>query len=230
MRVVFLAARWVRVHSFFTALAALTLGCGPSSMKPVSATSAVSGLRVQVREFDASKAEVHNYSEPVQPYGDQTARAIVEALQQAGVDAELAPGNAPLRAEVIVEGSVTLVEGGNTGARLMLGGFGPAGATHFGVQGRTRRIDGTVLGEFAVDRLAWMDIWWPSAHRLLSRAATVVGYDIASMITTGRYTRGSFTPAPGREDRLQELQRLFEHGLLTREEYEQKRATILNEL
>lgn len=183
-----------------------------------------------MREFDASTAEVHNYSEPVQPYGLQTAQAIVEALHHAGVDAELAAGDAPVGAQVIVEGRVTLVEGGNASARLLLGGFGPAGATHFGVQGKVRRIDGMVLGEFAIDRLAWMDLWWPSAHRLLSRTARVVGYDVASMITTGRYSRGSFAPNRSIGGRLQELQRLLDNGFLTREEYEQKRTAILNEL
>jgi hypothetical protein len=186
-------------------------------MKRVTATSPVSGLQVQVREFDASSAEVRNYSEPVQPYGLQTAQAIVEALRQAGVDAEFASGSAPPRAQVIVEGNVTLVEGGDTTTRLFLGGVGPAGATHFGVQGTVRRADGTLLGQFAVDRLAWMDLWWPSADRLLSRASRVVGYDVATMITTGRYSRGSFAPARSTADRLQELQK-------------QKRAAILNEL
>jgi hypothetical protein len=199
-------------------------------MKRVTATSPVSGLQVQVREFDASSAEVRNYSEPVQPYGLQTAQAIVEGLRQAGVDAELAPSGVPPHAQVIVEGNITLVEGGNTTARLFLGGVGPAGATHFGVQGTVRRADGTLLGQFAVDRLAWMDLWWPSAHRLLSRASRVVGYDVATMITTGRYSRGPFVPARNTADRLQELQRLFDNGVLTHEEYEKKRAAILNEL
>jgi hypothetical protein len=230
MGAILVSGRGVHVGHLVAIMATLTLGCGPSPMKRVTATSAVSGLQVQVREFDASSAEVRNYSELVQPYGLQTAQAIVEALRQAGVDAELAPGGAPTRAQVIVEGNITLVEGGDTTTRLFLGGVGPAGATHFGVQGTVRRADGTLLGQFAVDRLAWMDIWWPSAHRLLSRAATVVGYDIASMITTGRYTRGSFTPARSTADRLQELQGLVDNGVLTHEEYGQKRAAILNEL
>ena len=136
-------------------------------------------------------------------------------------------------AKSLSKAALTRVEGGNTSARLFLGGFGPAGATRLGVQGRVRRTDGTMLGEFAVERLAWMDLWWPSASRLLSRTARVVGYDVASMITSGRYSRGSFAPlSPHRstEDRLQELQRLFDSGFLTREEYEQRRAAILNEL
>lgn len=187
--------RRVDARSLLAVLVALTVGCGPASIKPVTPTSPVTGLRVQVREFDASSAEVRNYSEPVQPYALETAQAIVEALRHAGVDAELASRDAPASAQVVVEGRVTLVEGGDTTARLLLGGFGPAGATHFGVQGRVRRTDGMVLGEFAVDRLAWMDLWWPSAHRLLSRTARVVGYDVASMITTGRYNRGSFGTA-----------------------------------
>lgn len=218
--------RGVTTRSSLAILAALTVGCGPAPIKRVTPTSPVSGLKVEVREFDATRAEVRNYSESVQPYGLQTAQAIVEALHHAGVDAELTAHDGPPRGQVIVEGSVTRVEGGNTSARLLLGGFGPVGATCFGVQGRVRRTDGTMLGEFAVERLAWMDLWWPSADRLLARTARVVGYDVASMITTGRYSRGSLAPiAPHRstEDRLQELQRLFDSGLLTREEYEQKR-------
>jgi hypothetical protein len=214
----------------FAIMATLMLGCGPSPMTRAPATSPVSGLLVQVHEFDASSAEVRNYSDPVQPYGLQTAQAIVEALHEAGINAELARGDAPLGAQVIVEGSVTLVEGGDTTTRVLLGDFGPAGATHFGVQGKVRGIDGTVLGEFAVDRLAWMDLWWPSADRLLSRAARVIGYDVANMIITGRYSRRSSTTTRRTAERLQELQKLFDKGLLTREEYEKKRATILNEL
>jgi hypothetical protein len=62
---------------------------------------------VQVRELDASRADVRNYSEPVQPYGLQTTEAIVEALQEAGVTAEIAKGDVPLRGQIIVEGNIT---------------------------------------------------------------------------------------------------------------------------
>jgi hypothetical protein len=208
----------------------LMMGCGPSAITRVSKTSSVSGLLVQVRELDASKADVRNYSEPVQPYGLQTAQAIVEALQEAGVNAEMANAEGPLRGQVIVEGRITLVEGGDTTTRVLLGGFGPAGTTRFGVAGTARRADGTILGEFAVDRLAWMDLWWPSADRLLSRAARVIGYDVADMIVTGRYTKGSNTTTRNSAQRLEELQKLFDKGLITREEYDQKRAAILKEL
>jgi hypothetical protein len=208
----------------------LILGCGPSSISHVSATSPVRGLLVQVRELDVSRTDIRNYTEPVQPYGLQTAQAIVEALQEAGVNAEISTVDAPLRGQVIVEANVTLVEGGDTTTRVLLGGFGPAGATRLGVAGKARRADGTLLGEFAVDRLAWMDIWWPSADRLLSRAARVIGYDVADMIVTGRYTKGSKTTTRDSASRLQELQQLFDKGLISREEYDQKRGAILKEL
>jgi hypothetical protein len=214
----------------FTAMMTLMLGCGPSAITPMNTTSPVRGLLVQVREFDANKAVVRNYSEPVQPYGLQTAQAIVEALQEAGVNAEIATADTPLRGQVIVEGRVTLIEGGDTTTRVLLGGFGPAGTTRFGVAGTARRSDGTLLGEFAVDRLAWMDIWWPSADRLLTRAAKVIGYDVAEMIITGRYTNTSAAPRGDTGQRLQEAQRLFEKGLITKEEYDQKRAAILKGL
>jgi len=226
---VIISGRGVLLYALFTALATLILGCGPSAITRVSTTSPVSGLLVQVRELDASRADVRNYSEPVQPYGLQTAQAILEALQEAGVNTEIAKADEPLRGQVIVEGSVTLIEGGDTTSRVLLGGFGPVGATRFGVAGTARRANGTLLGEFSVDRLAWMDIWWPSADRLLSRAARVIGYDVAEMIITGRYTRGSAAPSRNTGERLQELQRLFDKGLVTREEYEQKRAAILKE-
>ena len=224
-----MSSRGVLLYASFMALATLVLSCGPSAITHVSTTSPVSGLLVQVRELDASRADVRNYSEPVQPYGLQTAQAIVEALKEAGVNAEIATADAPLRGQVIVEGSVTLIEGGDTTSRVLLGGFGPVGATRFGVAGKARRADGTLLGEFTVERLAWMDVWWPSADRLLSRAARVIGYDVADMVITGRYTRGSAAPRRDTAERLQELQRLFDKGLVTREEYEQKRAAILKE-
>ena len=217
--------------SLFMILATLALGCGPASMAPVTATSPVKGLIVNVREFDASRADVKDYSEPVQPYGLQTAEAIVEALQEAGIAAQIAPSGAPPAGQVIVEGRVTMVEGGSTTSRVLLGGFGPVGASRFGVAGSVRR-DGMLLGEFAVDRLAWMDLWWPSADRLLSRTARVIGFDIANMISSGRYSRGSSNPASTRTtaERLHELEGLLDKGLVTREEYEQKRAVILKQL
>jgi hypothetical protein len=226
---VIISGRGILLYALFTVLATLILGCGPSAITRVSTTSPVSGLLVQVRELDASRADVRNYSEPLQPYGLQTAQAILEALQEAGVNTEIAKADEPLRGQVIVEGSVTLIEGGDTTSRVLLGGFGPVGATRFGVAGTARRANGTLLGEFSVDRLAWMDIWWPSADRLLSRAARVIGYDVAEMIITGRYTRGSAAPSRNTGERLQELQRLFDKGLVKREEYEQKRAAILKE-
>ena len=144
----------------YASLMALTvvLGCGPSAITPAT-NSPVKGLFVQVQELDASKAIVRDYSDPVQPYGLQTSQAIVEALQEAGINAALATTDTPLRGQVIVEGRITLIEGGDTTTRVLLGGFGPAGTTCFGVAGTARRADGTLVGEFAVDRLAWMDLW-----------------------------------------------------------------------
>jgi hypothetical protein len=143
---VIMSSRGALLYASFMALATLVLSCGPSAITDVSTTSPVSGLLVQVRELDASRADVRNYSEPVQPYGLQTAQAIVEALKEAGVNAEIATADAPLRGQVIVEGSVTLIEGGDTTSRVLLGGFGPVGATRFGVAGKARRPNGTLLG------------------------------------------------------------------------------------
>jgi hypothetical protein len=127
------SSRGVFFCSLFMILEMMALGCGPASMAPVTATSPVKGLIVNVREFDASRADVKDYSEPVQPYGLQTAEAIVEALQEAGITAQIAPPGATPNGHVIVEGSVTMVEGGSTTSRVLLGGFGPVGATRFGV-------------------------------------------------------------------------------------------------
>jgi uncharacterized protein YqgQ len=217
-------------YALFAALLVFLMsGCGPIAITPI-ANSPVKGLFVQVKELDASNAIVRDYSDPVQPYGRMTAEAIVEALQEAGIRAELATIDAPLRGEVIVEGRITLIEGGDTTARVLLGGFGPAGTTRFGVAGTARRANGTVVGEFAVNRLAWADLWWPSADRLLSRAARVIGYDIAEMVVTGRYAKATGQPTRDTAQRLQELKSLFDKGLLTREEYDEKRAAILKEL
>jgi hypothetical protein len=227
---VIITNRFSLLYVSFIALAIAIVGCGPSAIPRATTNSPVKGLLVQVRELDASKADVRDYSEPVQPYGLQTAQAIVEALQEAGITAEMANSDGPLRGQVIVEGRITLIEGGDTTTRVLLGGFGPAGTTRLGVAGTARRLDGSLLGEFAVNRLAWMDIWWPSADRLLSRAAKVIGYDIAEMIVTGRYTTGSTTATRDNAQRLQELQKLFDKGLITREEYDEKRAAILKGL
>ena len=103
---VVLRGRGVAARFLLAILAAVTAGCGPAPIKRVTPPSPVSGLRVEVQEFDARSAEVRDYSEPVQPYGLQTAQAIVEALHHAGVDAELTSHDGPLRGQVIVEGSV----------------------------------------------------------------------------------------------------------------------------
>jgi hypothetical protein len=55
----------------------------------------------------------------VQPYGLQTSQAIVEALHETGINAELAITDTPLRGQVIVEGMITLMEGGDTTARVL---------------------------------------------------------------------------------------------------------------
>jgi len=67
----------------------------------------------------------------------------VEALQEAGVNAEIAKPDVPSRSQVIVEGSIRLIEGGDITARVLLGGFGPVGATRFGVAGKARRAAGS---------------------------------------------------------------------------------------
>lgn len=222
--------RFSLLYVSFIALAIAIVGCGPSAIPRASTNSPVKGLLVQVQELDASKAIVRDYSDPVQPYGLQTSQAIVEALQEAGINAELATTDTPLRGQVMVEGRITLIEGGDTTTRVLVSGFGPAGAARFGVAGLARRADGTLLGEFTVERSAWVDIWWPSADRLLSRTARVIGYEVADIIVTGRYTKGSKTTTRNTAQRLEELQKLFDKGLITREEYDQKRAAILKEL
>ena len=88
---VIIRIRRILLHASFIALVVTVMfGCGPSAITRVSKTSPVNGLLVQVRELDASRADVRNYSEAAQPYGLQTARAIIEALQEAGVNAEIA--------------------------------------------------------------------------------------------------------------------------------------------
>lgn len=175
-------------------LAVLTSGCGPSAITPITSSNTVNGLLVEVHEFDSKNADVRDYTESVQPYSLETAQAIVEALQQAGMKAQLASPGTHTNPQIIVEGQITQVEGGSTATRLLVGGFGPAGAAHFGVQGTVKKKDGTLIGRFTADRLAWMDWWWPSASRLLTRTAKVVGYDVAEMITTGKYNQGNSPP------------------------------------
>ena len=53
-------------------------------------------------------------------------------------------------------------------------------------------------------------------------------------VSTGVYTIEDDAPAPAREtnteSRLRELKNLYDRGLITREEYDQKRSEILREL
>ena len=112
--------RFSLLYVSFIALAIAIVGCGPSAIPRASTNSPVKGLLVQVQELDASKAIVRDYSDPVQPYGLQTSQAIVEALQEAGINAELATTDTPLRGQVMVEGRITLIEGGDTTTRVLV--------------------------------------------------------------------------------------------------------------
>lgn len=61
---IMISNRGILLYASFMALVTPMSGCGPSAITPVSTTISVKGLLVQVREFDAGKADVRNYSEP----------------------------------------------------------------------------------------------------------------------------------------------------------------------
>ena len=112
---------------------AIIFGCGPSAITRITTTSPVNGLLVQVRELDASRADVRNYSEPLQPYGLQTTEAIVEALQEAGSPLKLQKVICRCAARLLWKATLhTLIEGGDTTSGVLLGRLGPVGATRIG--------------------------------------------------------------------------------------------------
>lgn len=165
--------------SFLIALS-LIIGCGPS-LRHITPDSPVSGLLVQVHEFDVV-ADASNC--PLQGAGTLVAQTLVQALQAAGVDARVvSPSAAP--AHVVLEGQITQCDRGKRGLRYLAGPFGgKRAAARFGVKGRA---DGTVAGEFGAKRRAGWGLFGGNGNTLLNNCLEAAVYDVAEMVITGKY-------------------------------------------
>jgi hypothetical protein len=163
---------------------ALVAGCGPSVEK-IAPTSPISGLKTQVAEFDMSSVRVSSYEVATDAFGLEVAQKVAQALHEGGVDADTSPRGAPAMGKVMVEGQVTLIDGGSRALRYWVG-FG-AGATKFAVRGRVRTADGKVLGEFSDERRSGFGMFGGDTETLMHRCVESVAYDVANMIITGEY-------------------------------------------
>jgi len=213
------------VVALLSALLAISLsGCEPT-IRRIKPDSPLKKSVVVVRDFKADDAEVTNWDSPVAAYGAEFATQIVKALREAGVSAEKASDSAGTAAgRIVVEGQVTFVDGGNRGLRCFVG-YG-AGSASVGVSGLARIEDGRRVEEFAVERgSSWYDV----GDDTLRRCIKAISYDIATMVTTGKFQMGEHKQR-SIAARLRELDRLREQRLVTPEEYERKRSSILNGL
>lgn len=197
-------------------VSSLTVACGPP-IERVLQRNPLAGAKFQVREFDTSTAEIVNYDGAASGYGFEVAKEIAAALRQAGIDAQATPRYAPVVAPGVVDGRITLLDGG----RRRFFGYPHARIV---VTGTVRMPDGQ-LGEFTGDRSS---VW--SGDPSLLRCVSAISYDVATTIATGQFRPVVAAPVPRAEERLEELQRLRDRGLISPEEYERKRAAILNDL
>jgi hypothetical protein len=161
-------------------------GCAPA-LKPITPTSPVAGLTVQVREFDVL-ADPSVPDRPPQEVGASVAQRIVDALRQAGVDARWATAG-PAETGLVLEGQVTHSSRGNRALRYLGGIWSDerAGAARFAVKGRALRSDGSTAGEFSASRRAGFGLFGGNGDTLLNNCIDAVADDVADMVITGQY-------------------------------------------
>lgn len=211
---------------------------------PTPRTGAPIGATVAVQEFDIPRdAVVERYSGPRDQVGMKFAELLARKLTHLGYQATAVPLGTPLEGDLRITGHILEVDGGNTAKRVLLG-FG-AGRSEFDVIGKVTRADGIIVGEFSESRAGK---GWGEEGALegaMQRTINMIG----RMVYTGGYQQnapadrpagkayrdGVASPdaapvPPTAEERLRALDRLRADGMVTHEEYEAKRAQILQAL
>ncbi len=208
--------------------------------------------RVIVREFDTTGVMVENMAEPIAPLGRRVSEAIVENLGWWEYDASMARDAAPGPGKLLVEGRITSVDGGSRAARWAAAGM--AGAVSFSVQGRVIGEDGLIVADFDSTQTGSWGAFGGSYEGLLASCISGIGAEVAEMIVEGEYPHSpevgkpwdsaSYAPSHDNvsegpsdqrppkttEARLQELERLYEKGLITQQERKAQRQKILSDL
>jgi hypothetical protein len=190
---------------------------------------------------------VERYSGDPSPLGMRYAELLAARLKQLGYDATAVPTGAQLADQLVVTGTVAEIDGGNA-AKRMLFGMG-AGRAQVDVYGTVTRPDGTIVGEFTDSRRGNSLSEGGSITEAMERTINT----ISRMIYTGQYRRNApestsaakqfkesmaatAATAPTQpatrsvSDRLHELDKLRQDGMVTEHEYEQRRAAILEAL
>ena len=220
----------------------LSTGCAGS--RP----HAPAGEQITIIEFSVADAVWINYDAPHEPVGMILAEEIAGDLRRRGRLAEAIPAKATPHGDIIVSGRVTRINGGSRAKRALIA-MG-AGHASFGAEGEARRPDGSKVARFTTERGTAGKGWFGGSNEEnVDRCIRRVGLEIAEMIDTGQYeervpgSRGTASQTSARpevsepqagkerktEDRLQELQSLRARGLLTEEEYQEKRRRIIEE-
>lgn len=158
----------------------------PIERRTLSASSAVSGLRIVVMELRGPR-EAPNYEGPVEYLGVEASQQLARGLAEKGVDAIVSARGSAEDGDVIVRGEVSEIHGGSKGGRFWVG-FG-VGAARCRVRGTVEDSQGRVMGRFGVGRSAAFGSLG-SVH-LIERCLTALGRDVAQMIVTGRYREES---------------------------------------
>ncbi len=233
----------------FLAVAIIAAGCAARPMAPKVGKIAVVQFEVNDRVTAVSK-----YDAAYSDLGIAVANRIAEILRARERDAIAIGSNDPVEADLVVTGRITRMDGGNRALRALIG-FGAGGST-CGVAGEVTRADGTIVGTFSEQqkRKATGYFWaryGESAERQIKACLQSVGTAVAVMVDEGRYRGGEpaqvvpaaaptapATTVPptavsptkhGAAQRLSELEALRRDGLVTDEEYQEKRRRIIDE-
>jgi hypothetical protein len=237
-------ARWVRyaayMRSFLAVCLALVLaGCPTPRTGPPAETT------IAVQEFDIPRtAVVERYSGASMQVGMKFAEMLAARLTRLGYKATAVPAGTPLAGDLRITGHIMEVDGGSAAKRFFIG-YG-AGRSEFDVVGKVARADGTIVGEFTESRAGggWGEEG--ALENAMERTINLIG----RMVYTGNYQRNApanrpaavayrdgVAPAPNAvpaqptaEERLRALDRLRADGMVSPEEYDSKRAEILEAL
>jgi hypothetical protein len=219
----------------FLALAVYLAGCAKPRPNLLP-----TGTKVTIVEFGlADGVKVEDYNAPYDQLGADLAQVIAERLRRKKCcTVEVAPAtvSAP-EGDVIVTGEITRISGGSAAKRWLLPG---GGHSTFGAQGEVRKADGTKVASFSHERVARGAGGNVSS---LHWALEVTGTDIGEMVWRGEY-KGGRPGSPGylaqarakevptqrpAAERLRELDKLREQGLVNEDEYREKRRRIIDE-
>ena len=210
--------------------------------------------QIAVTQFrlDGNVSQVTRYNGPMDPLGQAVAGDVAQYLKRLGRDAFATPAINHTEADTIVSGNITRLDGGSRGGRLFASALFGFGWTSWGIGGSSCRLDGEVqrrdgtrIGAFGVERKRkatgyfWIR-YGESSERQLRACLESASVEIGRMIDNGTYSGSRLltiaTPQDRQErnirspaDRLRDLESLRERGLVTEEEYKQKRQRILDE-